>query len=707
MIADKLRLVDGFRGLPGGMDGSQDPVLTPETSVYYAENVVFRGGAGPRTRPGFRYLNLYNFSGAVGLITGATTVSGAHVFSPSGSGPFLILVVDGQIAAVNILANTVEYVRNPAGLDMHPSAPSYFCEVEGALVVQNGINEPKVVQWNGGLVVQLASAVAQTPIPVGKQMAYGHGRLFVTSTNGREVTAGDIAFGGSLTSVEIVSSSDDDEVKITTSTNHGFAVGDYVTLSGHSSLPEINGTYKIEVVHSPTTFSVATAVGVPGSGGQATKFNAGTALDALNFSETTFINEGGKLLIPAEIGTIKGMEFQPVQDTSAGQGDLIVFCDRGAATFAVSIPRTQWKETQNFQRVLFSGIGAVSEHTCAVNGDIFFRSLQGNGIRSYRNARAEFASFGQTPISSEMDPVFLEEDVSMLNEVSMVSFDNRLLMTCRPTTKLGVRVYQGIVALDFRPVSSNAVKVAAAYDGVWSGLNVFKLLTGVFNGTPRAFAVCVGNGGVEIWEISKDDSNDTTYNGGINRIQSLILTRAYDFRDPFSEKKLLHCDLWFSDIGGNSQNKFNAKLHYRQDSNPNWISWGDWGLCFSDTTAAAIRGYAPQLRAEVPNSKIVNDFTGVSSPMGYDFKIRIEWEGRGRLDKLLVHSLQTVENVGVIRRSFDCVVVPPSGPGNSLSSFNSGGGGAGPVKPIYYLLLNESGIDRLRLNETSTDLLLI
>lgn len=706
MIADKLRLVDGFRGLPGGMDGSQDPVLTPETSVYYAENVVFRGGAGPRTRPGFHYQNLYTeFTGAVGLITGASFILGAYVFSPSGAGSFIILVVDGQVVAIDIVARTVEYVRNTTGVDLHLTASVYFCQVEEFLVIQNGIDAPRVVQWTvgEGLSIQAASSLAQNPVPLGKQMAYGHGRLFVADPKGREITAGDIAFGGSLTSKDIVSSSDDDRALITTATEHGWSVGDYVTISGHSSLPAINGTFKIESVPTEKSFSIAAAVGVPGSGGQATKFNAGTSADALNFSENTFINEGGNFVIPLEMGTVKAMEFLPIQDVSTGQGDLIVFCERGAASFAVSTPRTQWKETPGFQRVLFSNIGSIAETVCTVNGDIFFRSLQGNGIRSYRNARAEFNSFGQTPISSEMDPVFSAE-TSDLEKVSMIHFDDRLLMTCKPSTKNGVRVYQGIAALDFRPVSSNAIKGAAAYDGVWSGLNVFKLLTGVFQGEPRAFAICLSDAGVELWEISKDDFNDTAYNGA-NRIRSLILTRAYDFKAPFSEKKLIHADLWFSDIGGNSQNKFNAQLHYRPDSNSNWSPLGEWDLCFSDNTAGATRGYAPQLRAQTPDPASVNSYTGVSSPRGYDFKLRVEWEGRARLDKLLVHSLQLVENVGVPQRAFDCVLVSPSGPGNTLADYDSGDGD-GPERPNYFFLLNDAG-DRLLLNETTNNLLLI
>ncbi len=679
MIADKLRLVDGFRGLPGGMDGSQDPVLTPETSVYYAENVVFRGGAGPKTRPGFHYVDLFgtftSVSGGTGFLTAATFIQCATVFNPPNREPVMVFVADGKVIAVDLIAKRATYVNtdqsNAAVADFtNKTSPCYACQVEEFLVIQDGVSTPRVLVFTNSTTMRLNLATrysTETPIPTGKQMAYGHGRLFVTTPNGREITAGDIAFGGSLTSKDIVSSSDDDQVVITTATAHGWSVGDYVTITGHSSLPAINGTFKIESKPATNKFTIAAAVGVPGSGGQATKFNAGTSSDALNFSENTFINEGGNFVIPLEMGPVKTMEFLPIQDVSTGQGDLIVFGERGAASFAVSVPRTQWKETPGFQRVMFSNIGSLAETACTINGDIFFRSREGNGIRSYRNARAEFSSFGQTPISAEMDPIFDKEDLSKLSRVSMIYFDDRLLVTCKPATVDGRQVYRGITAMDFRPVSVNSGKGFAIYDGVWGGLQVVTLLTGVFNDTPRAFALCYHGDDIDqhqLWEITKNEIQDkNSYTGNEYRlISSLVLTKAYDFKAPFSEKKLIHGDLWFSEVGGwNQENKkFAADLKFRPDNNPNWTDWGDWELCFSETTSRALRGYAPQLRAVVPEVT-TNDFTDRTIGRGYDFKLRVEWRGRAKLEKLLVHSLQLVEPVGAgaQRDMGACVLVRP------------------------------------------------
>lgn len=539
-------------------------------------------------------------------------------------------------------------------------------------MIQDGTSTPRILVFTDATTMRLNLATyysTETPIPIGRQMAYGHGRLFVSKPDGREIVAGDIAFGGSLTSKDILTSSVSTSTTITTQGNHEFIVGDYVTIIGHSSSPPINGTFRVETRPSNTTFTIAQAVTSAGSGGQVTRFNVGTSADSLNFSEDTFINEGGAIVIPLEMGSIKALSFISVQDTSTGQGDLIVFGERGAITLAVSTPRTQWKETAGFQRILFSGIGSLASSTCTINGDIFFRSREGNGIRSYRNARANEQSFGQTPISAEMDPVLGIEDQTKLSNVSLIYFDDRLLMTCKPATVDGRLIYRGITAMDFRPVSSNSEKGYAIYDGVWGGLQTVTLLTGVFGGVSRAFALCYHGDAIDLhqlWEITKDEKQDkNSYTGNEYRlIRSLVLTRAYDFDAPYSEKKLIHGDLWFSDVGGWSQDKkkFEVDLKFRPDSNPNWTDWGEWELCFSETTNRALRGYAPQLRAVVPEVS-TNGFTDRAIGRGYDFKLRLEWKGSAKLEKLLVHSLKLVEAVGAGPQatSTGCVLMLPDG----------------------------------------------
>lgn len=680
MIADTERLIDGFRGLPAGMDGSKDPPLTPSEAAWYATNVTFRGGNGPRTRPGFREIPLtywrnprpaqtvtisiangiatvtanshgydnrdqVTISGAapsgvngtyritivdsdtytfrtsetgsvtgtitasrdvdstyqddlvdsdtsrdrVGDIIGATFVQGSIIYQDSreGNPAQMIIVADGKIYTLNF-ENASCYLLNSTD-EISGDVPVYMTQVEKFLVIQTGQDEPRVYD---GYVLRRASYYGDQAIPIGKQMAYGQGRLFVAVNEGAEIVAGDLVFGGSTTNVAITSSSAANPTVVTTGSAHNFVAGDQITIQGHSSSPLLNSTYVVATAPSTTTFTVPVAVTSGGSGGFVSRFNAGQDSDALRFTENTFLNEGGSFGPTGKVGRITSLTFLPVQDTSTGQGDLIAFCERGAVTFQVSAPRDQWKNTQGFQRVLFDNIGSTSDSVIPINGDLFFRSKEGNGIRNYRNARAEADGYGQTPISAEIDPVLKQDTQWMLDGVTFANFDNRLLMTCLPkqyprraanetqaeefAAEPIPTLYDGIAVLDFQSVSTGRGKAAAVFEGVWTGLRIYKLIQGTFDGDPRCFAICLHEDDTgrrnEIWEVTKDNEYDTPVEGP-RVINASIVTKAYDFRDNMSLKKLLRCDLWFDDIGGGPDNIFTCSLAYRPDDYPNFTTW--------------------------------------------------------------------------------------------------------------------------------------
>jgi len=680
VIADTERLIDGFRGLPAGMDGSKEPPQTASEAAWYATNVTFRGGNGPKTRPGFRevpitywrnpqpvrtatitissgtatatvsgghgYDNLdkVTIAGAspagvngiktitvtgsttftfattatgsvtgtitarrdidsayaddlisgttsrdrVTAIRGASLVQGSTIYQDprEGNPAQMIIVADGKIYALNFESASC-YLLNVSD-DISVDVPVFMTQAEKYLVIQTGKDEPRVYD---GYVLRRAGYYGAQSIPIGKQMAYGQGRLFVAVNAGAEIVAGDLVFGGSTTNVAITSSSAANPTVVTTAGDHGFLAGDQITIRGHSSSPLLNSTY---VVSSPTstTFTVPVSVTTAGSGGFVSRFNAGQDSDALRFTENTFLNEGGSFAPTGRVGRVTGLAFLPVQDTATGQGDLIAFCERGAVTFQVSAPRDQWKNIQGFQRVLFDNIGSTSDSIIPVNGDLFFRSREGNGIRSYRNARAEAGNYGLTPLSAEIDPVLQQDTQWMLDGVTFANFDNRLMMTClpkqyparasgaEPDATLLARpiptLYTGIAVLDFQSVSAGRGKAAAVFDGVWTGLQIYKLIQGTFDGDPRCFAICLHEDDTgrrnEIWEITRNDEYDTPVEGP-RVINSGIVTRAYDFRDNMSLKKLLRCDLWFDDIGGGSDNTFTCSLAYRPDDYPNFTTW--------------------------------------------------------------------------------------------------------------------------------------
>jgi hypothetical protein len=523
------------------------------------------------------------------FILGATYMQGSFIYNdPRDSNPSQIVVVaDGRVLALN-LNDASCYLLS--GLDpVDPYANVYFCQAERYLIIQNGLDEPRVYD---GYRLDRASYYGSQVVPVGQQMIYGQGRLFTSVNGGTEIIAGDLVYGGSTSNISITSSSLANPTTITTEANHGFVVGDLITISGHSSVPPIDSTYEVLSTPSATTFTVPAVVTTAGVGGYANKFNSGQESDLLRLTEHTFLAEGGSFKPPGDMGRINALAFVPVQDTATGQGDLIAFCERGAASFAVATPRSEWKNTEGFQRVLFQGIGSPSPEIALVNGDLFFRSKEGNGIRSYRSARADVNSYGQTPLSAEISPVLDQDTQWQLGGVSFALFDDRLLMTCLPKQSPRVAsneaqadtfaaepvptIYNGISVLDFRSSATGRGKSAAVFDGVWTGLSVVKLLQGNFDGKPRCLAYCLHSDDTgrryELWEVTRDEEHDTPVEGK-RRINAQIVTKAFNFEDQMGLKKLLRCDLWFSDIGGGADYPFNCDLAYRPDDYPNFITW--------------------------------------------------------------------------------------------------------------------------------------
>jgi hypothetical protein len=238
-------------------------------------------------------------------------------------------------------------------------------------------------------------------------------------------------------------------------------------------------------------------------------------LSVLFNTEDSYLGEGGSLLMPTFVGRITGMQFLPVQDVAAGQGQLYVFCEFGAASFAVSIPRTNWGTVNTFQQILYRGIGAVGPDAFAqVNGDLFFRS--DDGIRTYRNATASLSSFGNTAMSAEMDLFLKNEPIHLLYNTSLAFLDEgRVLMTAQPreyqpaTINSESRlVYRALVSLDFNTLNTSFGKSSAAYDGIWTGLDFYQVLAGDFGRRDRGFILarsCEKNG---CWEIDPSSYED-------------------------------------------------------------------------------------------------------------------------------------------------------------------------------------------------------
>ena len=633
------------------MDSSLSPTLIGDNAVATAVNVTFRGGR-PSTRPGFRQVTLssppsnsglnvlannyfqgsnfylerrQNYNSCIIAVTGGNVVKidlGTYlvtsvypVFAATdilagrtytiktvGTSDFTLIGAASNSVGVSFTATSstigtgTVYATNP---QLDPVQDCYFVQAEKYMIIQNGKNTALV--WDGddlwvsgvGPSGSTGSISELDTIGAGTVMAYGQGRLFVANTDRTEITAGDLVFGGSTDQVNIDSGSGAlgaATYSITTVAPHPYSVGDIITISGHSSSNGVNGTWTCRTGTTGSTIVIDVAspsAATSGTGGYVAKANAGSESDLLRFTETTYLSEGGTLQVPSLMGKINGLVFMPVQDTGTGQGDLLVFCERGTASFAVSVPRANWVSTPGFQRIAFPNTGGTGYKAITTNnGDVFFRSF--DGLRTYRNARAELNGYGQVPMSAEMNSVLQYDSPNLLNQVSAIIFDNRLLFTASPTVNYtGISntsavkkpvTFSKIVALDFTTLSTAGAKRLASYDGMWGGLSFLQLISGIVGNQPKAYAFTYdyANGGINaLWQLTTNDIYD--YPAGVSpqRINSILETKAFSFGTPLEQKRMIRADFWLSDLRGT----LDAKVYWRPDQYPCWREWHSFTRC--------------------------------------------------------------------------------------------------------------------------------
>ena len=427
MQADPTLLKDGFVGLLRGVDSSRSPELLDEGYAAFSTNVAYRGGK-PRTRLQFHQIDL---TGDSLLAFEQQLLQGAGVYFRATEGDSdIILAIGGRIVRVQldnfngVVADLNAFTRNI------PTARTYICQGENYLIIQNGVNTPLIYD---GTTLRRARSGADNS----------------------ELLVSDITLVGTTATVT------------TTSPVHPYIVGDYIDLFG-AAMGIYTGQHYVIAVTAPNQFDIDVTGAFPSipSGdlkvrycpemptgtitayGQGRFFVAnparnefiamdiifgderGEVRNILRNTENTYLAEGGAFRLPVFMGRITAMYFVPFQDTATGQGDLIVFGERGAASFDVSKPRSTWKATP-IQRVLFATFGCTSqESVVGFNGDLIFRSA--DGVRSYRMARAEASSYGQTPISAEVDRVLELDEPQWLTRATMTEFDRRLFISAAP-----------------------------------------------------------------------------------------------------------------------------------------------------------------------------------------------------------------------------------------------------------------------------------
>lgn len=357
----------------------------------------------------------------------------------------------------------------------------------------------------------------------------------------------------------------------------------------------------------------------------------------LSITENTYLAGGGNFTVPGSIGAIRAMIFQAVLDTQLGQGPLLVVTPKVTFSCQAPVDRTTWTALQN--PIVTEGMkangGLGQNSTVLMNSDVIMRAI--DGIRSMVLARRDFqTSWGNTPMSFELNRVLPDDQSNLLAYSSAIFFDNRLLMTVGPKAVAGHGVYhQGIVALNADALSSIQGKEPSVWEGVWLNLPILQLVVGDFNEVERAFAFCLNTttNQIEVHEILKEDE-------AIYDDTSTPITMSFEspmlFKDPDPRDRRFK-QLWNGDISvDDAVGRIQFVVQYRPDQYPGWVNWFAWEECVkakdpNDPTTVNFKpGYLPRMGLGKPSLTPCDPCTKQPFAYGYNFQVRIQITGHCR-----------------------------------------------------------------------------
>jgi hypothetical protein len=323
----------------------------------------------------------------------------------------------------------------------------------------------------------------------------------------------------------------------------------------------------------------------------------------LKFTDQNYLDGGGGFALPINMGDVTGMIDMAISDTQTGQGPLFVFGQAGCVTVDTSVPRVEWA-TVPIQTVALTDIGCLSHDSLArVNNDVFWRAV--DGVRTYRQARAEESGYGKTPISDEMARVLDRDMKKLTSKVSSVQFDNRLLMTCLPYMKNNRLFHKGIIALDFTPVSSMQARTPASWDAFWNipGVDITTMVRVEKDFEAKCFFFGEDEDG-ETGLYQLDPNLTADFTPDKTAISWSFESRDLPFGNAFQYKTLESGFYWLENIRGN----VSLNTYWKNDTSSCWHFWNEFCMNFQDETCepedcqltTPMPGIAPQVPLPLP-----------------------------------------------------------------------------------------------------------
>ena len=645
MPNDSTELLDGLATFEAGINAGIVFELLGKNQLANALNVTVRGSFAAARPPFYKLtfdadsLALLASALATGPFQGWCFYKpdfGPEGFVASIGGRLFFIVPDPFARTATVTEVTIPGDPNPPN-----DLQAWLWQSEKWVIVQQGIKNPIFFDGKTSVRSNYATSVPFSTTTTANFTIPAVGtNVVVAFTSVANVVSGDIITVQNRGTYQVLSIAALNVTMVNlTSGPVGGVVASGTTLSwihiGTQLPPGLMGAYGLGrnwmALPDAKQFVASDLVG-GSSGTQAEQYRDAV----LQITENLYLAGGGNFTVPGSPGDIRAMIFATTLDVSLGQGPLQVFTPKKVFSCKAPVDRLEWQDVTNpiLTESLIGGGGLGQNSTVAANGDTISRSL--DGIRSLILGRRDFDTWGNVPISREVDPQLAKDSPDLLRFGSAVVFDNRLLMTCLPVLHSKGVYWRGLIPLNFDPISTLRGKAPSVYDStLWTGLNVLQLGTGQFANIDRSYAMTLNleTGSVlELWEILKSKTPEMqgreVYDNGRDRITWVLDSPVlFNQTDPRKRMllRLLGGEIFVDDLQG----IVDFMTWYKPEQGC-WEPWFAWQEC-----AKVGRNGKPQFRPRIglgePSPDPCDESTGRPVREAYNFQWRLVITGHCRL----------------------------------------------------------------------------
>lgn len=376
----------------------------------------------------------------------------------------------------------------------------------------------------------------------------------------------------------------------------------------------------------------------------------------LKLTENPIAYGGDSFGVPTAAGNIRALAHASNLDTALGESNLFVMTRRAVYACSAPLTRDDWTAaTRNqmpLQKVALRGGGTYGDRCVVpVNNDLFFLGPPDGGARSMQTAVRFYGSWGNVPLSNNINRLLAFNDRGLMKEATGVLFDNRVLLSQLPVqTPVGIG-FRAIAPLDLDVISTFENRRPPAWEGVYDfggGPYILQMFQGDFGGRERAFAVVWStmHSQIEVWEWR----GDLRFENGENRVERFIEFPAYNFNNPWELKELETGEIWFDKILGT----IDVIVEYRPDSFACWQPWWAFQKCAAKDcredpdNPCPDTGYPTEPWCEqdaipvtLPKPPFPKCIPGSFRPanLGFQFQVRLRIKGWARVRGLVLHAL--------------------------------------------------------------------